>query len=701
MSALREKRIPIEYTPGMHPVPDSTPLSTTRIIDGDRIRWEGGRLEQIGGWVAVKFDQLGENQSIEGCARMLFSFITGNNYWYLVGTSLNLYALLNNGLTNITPLVTSTTPIGTDDLSTVFDTSTDPFDMTIGSIFVTIFSGVDISNSYAGQSIQVTGATGTVLGVPSAQLNGVHTILYYSGGFPVISVTTAATSTGTAGGAGIDTATQGIIVLDIAHGLSTGQRIKIAGATTFAGIPAGDINAEHIITVIDDDYYYLNVPTLPTSSAAGGGAAITRQEQIDSGECDNAPGVGYGMGLYGVGLYGVSKNAYLPGSIKELRIWSADRFGGNVVMTPGNQTPIYQWAVDTDTAPVALSTGTPPSAVNYVFTTDNFVCCLGPDGVENKVQWADQGVTNQWVPDADNLAGSNTLFDSGRLISQINVRGTNLIFSQNLIYTMRFVEGSPYVFQFQKMDAADGIIAQNARVSHKGIAYWIGNNGFYKYDGGMVREIGDLSDNDYVTIKQYFFSRLTTNQRQKICAGVVRQYNEVWWFYPSQDSQNEHGYNENDSYLIYNTADGWWAYGSLARTAIEYPGTIGNNQYMIGANNTVYSHELGVNDDTSPMNAFADIRIVMAGTGDDYLEITGFMADAIITGDMKVTYFTKRFPQSPDETVKGPYTVTATSDLKRLRAYGRQRKVRVETDTLGSSFKMGQWYEYAKTGGQR
>jgi len=294
------------------------------------------------------------------------------------------------------------------------------------------------------------------------------------------------------------------------------------------------------------------------------------------------------------------------------------------------------------------------------------------------------------------------LRDAGRLISQINVRGTNLIFSQTLVYTMRFVEGSPYVFQFSRLDGGDGIIGQNARVSHKGVAYWIGSSlGFFKYDGGIVREIGDASDQEYITIKQYFMARLTTSQRQKICAGVVRQYDEIWWFYPSQDSSNEHGYNENDSYIIHDTVEGWWAYGTLARTAIEYPAKIGNNQYMVGADNKVYAHEQGVNDDTEPMNAFADLRIAMAGNGDDYIEITGFMADAIITGNLKVTYFTKRFPQSPTETEHGPYTVTATTDLKRLRAYGRQRKIRVETDELDSSFQLGAFYEYAKTGGQR
>lgn len=701
MSSLREKRIPVAYDSGMYPIPDTTQLMSTRVVDGDRIRFNGGSVWQIGGWVSVKFDQLGQNQSIDGCARMLFSFIKGNDRWYIIGTSTGLYSLLNSALTNITPLSTDTTAMVTDPFSSIFLTSSNPFRMTNGSQFVKIESGLDSSFTYAGQVVKIANVSGTIRGVPASELNGFHTILYYDSGYPIISVTTAATSSGTGGGASIDQCTAGILVQDLAHGMTTGMRIKISGSTGVANIPDTEINGEHIINVVDDDTYIFTVSTYPTSQDDNGGAAVERQAQIDSGSCDNAPGAGYGMGLYGVGLYGVSKNAYNASNIKELRLWSADRFGNNILLTPGNQTPLYEWTVDTDVAPAEVTGDDPPTTVNYTFVTDNFLCVLGPDGVENKVRWASQGTSNIWTPDADNTAASNTLRDAGRLISHLNVRGTNLIFSQNLVYTMRFIQGSDYVFQFTRLDGVDGIMAQNARASHKGIGFWVGNNSFNKYDGGIAGEIGDANDENYITIKQYFFERLSTNQRQKVCCGIVREYNEWWILYPSQDSTNEHGYNENDSYIIHDISDGWWAFGSLPRTAIEYPAKVGNNQYMIGANNTVYAHEMGVNDDTGPMNAYADLRIAMAGSGDDYLEITGFMADAIITGNLKVTYFTKRFPLSPDEVQKGPYTVTATSDLKRLRAYGRQRKIRVATDEVDSTFQLGAFYEYAKTGGQR
>ena len=705
MSALREKRIPITYDVGMYPVPDSTQLMSTRVVDGDRIRFSGNVVWQIGGWVSVKFDQLGENQTLDGCARMLFSFIDGNNRWYLIGTSTGLYSLLNNALTNITPIGVDTVTLGNDPIDALYDNfQTNPFFFVNGSNIVTVLSNYDVRLN-VGDFVTITGAAGTINGVPSTQLNGFHTIVSKDVTDNLqIQVATAATSGGNPAVPGVVTVAPYVQVEQTAHGYSVGQRIRIENATgPIGGVPDTEINAEHIVhRVVDADHYMVAVDTYPTSTAAGGGASVDVTLQIDAGECDNAPGVGYGMGLYGVGLYGVSKMAYLATSIKELRLWSADRFGSYVALTPGNQSPLYIWTVDNDTAPAPVTGDDPPDAVNYVFTTDNFLCFLGPDGEEDKVGWASQGTTDTYTPDATNTAGSNSLRDAGRLISQINVRGTNLIFSQTLVYTMRFVEGSPYVFQFSRLDGGDGIIGQNARVSHKGVAYWIGSSlGFFKYDGGIVREIGDASDQEYITIKQYFMARLTTSQRQKICAGVVRQYDEIWWFYPSQDSSNEHGYNENDSYIIHDTVEGWWAYGTLARTAIEYPAKIGNNQYMVGADNKVYAHEQGVNDDTEPMNAFADLRIAMAGNGDDYIEITGFMADAIITGNLKVTYFTKRFPQSPTETEHGPYTVTATTDLKRLRAYGRQRKIRVETDELDSSFQLGAFYEYAKTGGQR
>ena len=176
MSSLREKRIPVAYDSGMYPIPDTTQLMSTRVVDGDRIRFNGGSVWQIGGWVSVKFDQLGQNQSIDGCARMLFSFIKGNDRWYIIGTSTGLYSLLNSALTNITPLSTDTTAMVTDPFSSIFLTSSNPFRMTNGSQFVKIESGLDSSFTYAGQVVKIANVSGTIRGVPASELNGFHTI---------------------------------------------------------------------------------------------------------------------------------------------------------------------------------------------------------------------------------------------------------------------------------------------------------------------------------------------------------------------------------------------------------------------------------------------------------------------------------------------------------------------------------------------
>ena len=189
-----------------------------------------------------------------------------------------------------------------------------------------------------------------------------------------IQVATAATSGGNPAVPGVVTVAPYVQVEQTAHGYSVGQRIKIENATgPIGGVPDTEINAEHIVhRVVDADHYMVAVDTYPTSTASGGGSSVDVTLQIDAGECDNAPGVGYGMGLYGVGLYGVSKMAYLATSIKELRLWSADRFGSYVALTPGNQSPLYIWTVDNDTAPAPVTGDDPPDAVNYVFTTDNY-----------------------------------------------------------------------------------------------------------------------------------------------------------------------------------------------------------------------------------------------------------------------------------------------------------------------------------------
>lgn len=693
----REKRVPLMVNPGMTHDVDLTQLDTVTFTDGDKVRFYKGRLRKLGGWKSTAYSAFSSNTALTGCPRCIFSLLRGNDRWVLIGTSDRVYALKNSVLTNITPVKTSTTAIA-NSINTNYGTlGNNPFTTVNGSTTVTVTHTAH--KLQVNDSITLSGAAGAVNGVPQAQLNATHIVRSIpTANSYTIRVTTAATSSGTGGGASIVEATPIISVSATSNGLSDRDRVKIASAATTGGIPDTEINAEHIIRNVSTNAFDVVVTTKATSSVSnGGGASTTYQKPIDAGSCDRKVGAGYGMGLYNAGLYGVSKEAYdaVTNAVYP-RLWSMDRFGNNVIMTPGNQTNLYEWAVDTDTAPTPVTAGSAPTAINYCFVTDNIAVVFGSGGVENYVQWSDLGNLSQWVSAASNQAGGNTLRDAGRLLSHLPVRGGgNLIFSNNKIYTMRYVPGSSYTFEIKKLWDSDGIIAQNARASLGGMGYFWGNSGaIYAYNGSYIQEISST------TLKRYILSRLTTNQREKIFAGVCREFNEVWFFYPSSSSSNDDGFNEVDSYIIYNPEENWWVTGSMERTAMEYPSQIDNYQYLTGHDGVLYTHENGKNDDTAGMAWEATTNYVRIAEGTRNIEVSGLMIDGIQIGNIYVDVYTRPSPRG-EERSYGTYTVTEDTSKVSFRAYGNQIKHRFSGNAVDGDFQFGAITEFAKEGGYR
>lgn len=691
----REKRSPLVVTPGMTHSTDLTALDAVTFIDGDKVRFSKGRLCKLGGWKKVIYGALSESTSIVGYARCIFSLLKGNERWFVIGTNERLYAFKNSILTNITPF--EETPIELQELrQTNYGTlANNP--LTTINTSNTITVAHTAHKLFPGDSITLSGAS-TTNGILNTTINATHIVRSTpTANTYTIIVATAATSSGSGGGASVVEATSIITFTKTAHGLQEGDKINITGATTLAGIPDTEINGLHIIRNVSANNFDIVCITKATSNSGVVGGSAFYQQPIDMGSADRKQGSGYGMGLYGVGLYGIAHEAYDAAANAVFpRLWSMDRFGNNVVMTPGNQSNIYEWIVTAEDVPTPVTAGSAPTEVNYVFVTDNFVVVLGPGDVENKIQWSDLGNISQWVPDADNQAGSNTLRDAGRLMSHLPIRGGgNLIFSDNKIYTMRYIPNSSYIFELKKLWDSDGIIAQNARTSLNGIGYFWGNSGaIYNYNGNFISKIINNS------LEQYIKDRLTTNQREKIFLGICRDFNEVWFFYPSSDSENANGFNEIDSYIIHNPDEQWWVTGSMVRTAMEYPNQIDNYQYMIKEDGTLYTHENGLNDDESSLPWEITTNYVRIAEGTRNIEVSGLMVDGIQVGDINVEVYTRPSPRGTERTY-GPYTITDATSKVCFRAYGNQRKYRFSGDELDGDFQIGALTEFVKEGAYR
>jgi hypothetical protein len=92
-----------------------------------------------------------------------------------------------------------------------------------------------------------------------------------------------------------------IVVFHTSHGASDGDFVTISSATTFAGVPAAELNKEHQLSRIDGNSYSIEVDTSASSTATGGGASVEVSYQISIGSAFSFFGDGWGAGFYSGG----------------------------------------------------------------------------------------------------------------------------------------------------------------------------------------------------------------------------------------------------------------------------------------------------------------------------------------------------------------------------------------------------------------
>lgn len=679
--------IPILSKAGVQYSTDFTEFSTPHYVSADKIRFVDGYPEKIGGWESITID---DDLPVNGAARSIFSYNLSRNERYLIGTHSNLYYLIGSKLTNVTPLVTATTAIANSLDSNYATLGTDPISTVDGSTTVTITDTA--TKVRVGDTIELSGAT-TTNGVPNTELNTTHFVRTQSINSYTFTVTTAATSTGSGGGASVVQATPIITVNQTAHSFPDGARILIQGAATFAGIPNTDINIEHIIRNISTNAYDIVVNTIATSSVTGGGGASTTvQGEIADGQADATAAQGYGAGLYGVGLYGtalVSSSGAIP-----VRSWVFDRFGNNVVMTAGGQTGVYTWDSDTDAAPTALSGA--PTAVNYLYVSNNIVVTLGDSNVGNRRKWSDVGDSTVWTAAATNQAGEDDIEGASEFISHLNVKGINLEFTDSQVYTSRYI-GRPFIWETKLLDNKSGIIAKNARVEHNGAGYWMGTDNFYVYKSGNVQIMRSNSTSE-TTLKKKVFEDINLSQKSKIFAWFNRKFNEVWFHIPSNAS------NEPDRVVRVNVKDNTWVLDTMNRSAGEYPTPLKEFPYLaeydsVTTTSTLYFQEKG--NDADGVAMAWNLKTNLIG-GEDYeVSINGLIPDSIQTGDITLQVDSYRYPQSASKYNTKTMTVSPDTEMIDFKTQGRYVQYTFSGEELGQNWRAGLWSAMITQGSKR
>ena len=697
-------------------------------FDCDKVRFRSGYPEKIGGWIRLS------NDTFLGVARALWNWVTLNGANLLgVGTNLKYYIEQGGDYNDVTPIRATFTTASSPTTNNIIKT-------TNGSNVITI----DYANygGISGDFVTISGAV-AVGGIPATELNAEHQITYVDLDTFTFTVASNATSTATGGGSSITMAFQiqtgldvfirgtgwgagtwpsyvnytltdpftatgaGVSVLtvtQVAHGLSTGNYVYFNSiASDPCGINRLVLQKAFVVTVTGVDTYTISTVIgsftyLTTSTAASGGAVVV--------SIPVAPVRGWGTAAdVGIG--------------QQLRLWTNDNFGEDLLIAPRGGG-VYYWDASTGISvrAVLLNTASTsagfagqfvPNTTNQIIgsSIQRFAICFGANAYDPAVpnsqfdpllvRWSDQENPFDWVPSALNQSGEYRLNIGSFIMCARSTRQEILVWSDSAIYSMQYL-GPPYVWGFQLLQDNISIMSPNASVTINNVTYWMGVDKFFSYTGRV--------ETLPCTLWQYVFDDINKDQAFQVFSGSNEAYNEVWWFYCSQNS------NQIDKYIIYNYLERVWSYGTMNRTAWLDSGL---RQFPMAAyptGNKILFHEANVDDVAGltpvPIESYIQSSDFDIGDGHNFGFVWRILPDITFNGSnsnqpsVTMTLRPRQNSGTPYGTADNPrvqsaqnYTSRNTYEVQefdgqvytRLRA--RQMSFRIESTGLGVAWQLG------------
>ena len=542
-------------------------------FESDKVRFRSGYAEKIGGWTNLAANVNGVVYTYYGVNRAMINWIT-LAYANINGIGTNQKYYIENGgrYFDITPL-TAASPV---------TLGATPLATTSGSYLVTVTANAHGASPGTWVTFTSTASVGGLT------ISGEYEIISTPDGnsYTIINSTAA---TGTASGGGTVTATYQINAGNATYSVSNGF-----GTGPWNGVVFGAASStlSSAITAVSTSITVASVSGFPASGSIVIEAEIIAYASIVGNTfttCTrsiinptiHSSGVTVsqyssqtsGTSAYGWGVASASANSVGT----QLRLWSADTFGEDLIFAPRGGV-IYYWAADTTTIPTPRGITLQAAAqaagyTDYAFIPNSTLCLISSDvqrfviafganpyepGNANTafdpmvVRWSDEADPYMWSQDITNQARDYRLQGGSTIVTARTSKQEILIWTDSALFSMQHL-GPPYVWGFNQLMSNTSIISPNAIVSVNNQTFWMGTDKFYVYTGRV--------DTLPCTLWQYVFNDINQDQKYQIVAGANERYGEVWWMYPSLDSP------VNNRYVIYNHLEQIWYYGSINRTA--------------------------------------------------------------------------------------------------------------------------------------
>jgi len=701
---------------------------------GENVRFRYGTPEKIGGWA-----QLGD-KALTGSARALHQMVNKEGIKYaIIGTNRILYAYSGGVYYDIHPIKTD------------FGALTDKLASTSGSAILTITLS-STAGMTAGDILFLESVT-----VPTG--SGYSASDFDNKSFMITEVVDVTSVTITMGSTASATATDGDLSVKWYYPVGPAEQVGVYGwgisqfggsvtnpqTTTLDGA-LGDnvygtggsgtsITLDSVTGFPTTGTNYIQVGTEEISYTGVSGSDLTGISRAARGTTRAAHSDGATVTNYSdYAAWGQA--AATTDKVAEPGLWSLDNLGSTLIALIFNGA-VFEWDSDLTNATTTRATiisGAPTASRDMLVSTpDRHLVLFGTETTigdtstqdDMFLRFSSQEDITDWTPTAINTAGTQRLAAGSRIMGAKLGRNAIYVWTDTSLFTMRFV-GTPFTFAYEQVGTNCGLIGKNAAVEVDGAAYWMSDNGFFRFTGKL--ESMDCLVEDYV------YDDLNTTSNQFIYCGINNLFGEVMWFYPTSDS------NVVNRCVIYSYLDStpsrpiWFTNASsiFPRStwidsaifglphATSYDAgtdtcdTVGNTDGI----STYYEHEKGVNyvkggtTYAVPANILSgdfDITqdkkqgITFRGDGEFIMRVSRFLPDFITqSGNTIVELDLRNFPnQTAASSTLGPFTITSATNYQSCRARGRSVAVKISNTAIDSNWKLGTFRLDVHAGGRR
>jgi hypothetical protein len=700
-------------------------------FDGDFVRFRYGSPEKIGGW-----SQLGDDK-LTGVARAIHHWDDNAGVKYAaIGTSSILYVFSGGVYYDIHPIratLTGANFTSTSSSTTVTITCTGNHGLFQNDIVmfdaVSGLSGSTFTNAtFEDKKFMVTSVvSGTIFtitmaaqetGTPVTNAGSTSILCYYTVG-PAQQLGGFGWGTGLFGGTVLGAATTTLAS-------TINDAVTVIPLTDSSAFPSsGTIQ-------IGTEFISFTNNNTTTNTLSGGAREVNGTTAATHSSGATVTNI---TSYAGWGSASSTDFTIDPG------LWVLDNFGTKLIALIYNGK-CFEWDAAAPGATGNRATVLPnaPTASRHVLvsTPDRHLVFFGTETTVGDpttqddmfIRFSDQesiDQTDSYTVRAENTAGTQRIADGSKIMGAIKGRDAIYVWTDTALFLMKFV-GQPFTFSFEQVGTNCGLFGKNACVEVDGSAYWMSENGFFTYDGQLKSM--------YCLVEDFVYDSVNDTSRDLINCGLNNLFGEINWFYPSENS------DEVDRAVTYNYLDSSaqrqiWTTSTLARTAWQdsavfnrphatYYGSNDNASFDVTGNtqgSTIYYNQETGTDQVNAGNIATAIpafiesgdfditqrrsstgQVVgtpdLRGDGEYIMRISRFIPDFITqTGDTKVTFTTRAYPNSTPATKE--FTINSSKTFQSTRIRARSVALKISNTAVNQDWKLGTFRLDIAPGGLR